>query len=154
MVFVSLVSGCPEDPEPGPCDGAGEPAIELRLRSEDTLIVDGSELPIFPPPQGGVWTEIDVRLLGVAVDDVESLRVDVVDGGGAILGAEFYLGAGLPLACREEGFIEIDNMPVALGDLSRLEELDGVGATLTTTLTHPGGDTVSTLAVTLRADTF
>jgi hypothetical protein len=154
-VVVACATGCPaDDGDPGPCDGAGDPAIELRQRGEDALIVDGSELPVFPPPQGGVWTELDVRLLGISPDEVESLRVDVVDGGGTILAAEFYLGEGLPLLCRMDGSIEIDNMPVGFGDLELLEQLDGVGATMTTTLSHPGGDSVSTVAVTLRADTF
>lgn len=145
---------CGAEADPGPCNGVGDPAIELRERGAVTLLVDGSELPIFPPPQGGVWTEIDVRLLGIAADDVESIRVDVLDESGATLGAEFYLGEGLPLACRMDGSIEIDNMPVQLGDLPALEELDGATATMTTTLSHAEGDLVSTIAVTLRAEDF
>jgi hypothetical protein len=145
---------CEGEVDPGPCNGVGDAAIELRERGGDTLLVDGSELPIFPPPQGGVWTEIDVRLLGIAAADVESIRVDVLDEGGATLGAELYLGDGLPLACRMDGAIEIDNMPVQLGDLAALEELDGVTATMTTTLSHSEGEVVSTIADTLHAEDF
>ena len=153
-VLAWSAAACGGDGDPGPCNGVGDPAIELRERNADVLLVDGSELPIFPPPQGGVWTEIDVRLLGIAAADVESIRVDVLDESGAPVGAELYLGEGLPLACRTDGSIEIDNMPVQLGDLSALEQLDGVAATMTTTLAHADGDVVLTLAVTLRAEAF
>ena len=147
-------AACEGEPAAGPCNGDGEPAIELTQRNGETPIVDGADLPIFPPPQGGVWTEIDVRLLGVVVDEIDSVGVDVLDADSASLGSELYLGENLPLLCRSDGSILIDNMPVGFGDLSQLERLDGVGATMITTLAHARGDTVSTIAVTLRADTF
>lgn len=153
-VAASGAAGCEDEPSTGACRGEGEPRIELAQRNGETPIVDGADLPIFPPPQGGVWTEIDVRLLGVTVEEIESIRVDVLDAGSAILASELYLGENLPLLCRVDGSIEIDNMPVGFGDLSLLEALDGVGATMIITLAHGGGDTVATAGVTLRADSF
>jgi hypothetical protein len=143
-----------DDPPPEVCDGAGDAAVELHQREDPGRIVDGSEVSVFPPPQGGVWTEIDVTLIGVRTDDVTSLRVDIMDEGNVLLGSEFYLGEGLPLACQMDGTIEIDNMPVGFHDDTVLEDLEGVEATMTTTLAHAGGEVVDVVAVTLRVGSF
>lgn len=150
---VCVVAGC-QPSDPTVCNGAGAAAVEVYQRGDADEIIDGSDVPVFPPPQGGVFTELDVRLLGVTTDELVSIRVDVVDGGGDLLAAQLYAGDGLPLTCRPDASILIEDMPVGFNASVDLEELEGVDVTMTVRLAHGGGDTEVERAVTLRVTDY
>lgn len=147
------VAGC-QEPYAGVCDGEGAAGVEVFQRGEPDEVLDGSDVPVFPPPQGGVFTELDVRLLGVTTDEIVSIRVDIFDAGGDLLAAQLYAGDGLPLACQPDASILIEDMPVGFNASVVLEELEGVDAAMTIRLAHDGGDTEVERAVTLRVTDY
>ena len=150
---LALLTGCPsggDDGGDGPCAGGGDiTAIAQPNRLDTDPIEDGSEIPVFPPPQGGVFTELDVRIAGVASEDLELLRVRIEDDTGQQLANVQYRGDGLPLMCEDDRLV-VFNLPVGFDLDTMLQALDGVSATLLL-----GVDTVETTveqtwSVTLR----
>jgi hypothetical protein len=127
-------TGCPEpEPDLTGCPAAGvEPSIVARPNRLDTSpLADGSSVPVFPPPQGGVFTELDIELAGIAAEDLEELRVEVLDPANSeIIAAQLYFGDGLPLTCNDDGVLVVRNLPVGFNDSTDLAELDQVGVML------------------------
>jgi hypothetical protein len=136
------LAGCP-GPEPtGPCgsDG-GDPVLTLANRGGGAALADGVEVEVFPPPQGGVFTELDVTIDALDVRELEFLRIDIAaTGSGEALSAVRYFGDAIPLRCTEEEVLVVDYLPVAFVDGVILSELDGVEATVTGTLETTRGD--------------
>lgn len=153
-----LLAACP-DPGPEPQDacsgGDGDPEIHLADREGAVELSDGDELAVFPPPQGGVFTELDATLVDMRRDELVNLRVDVVNADtGASLAAVRYFGDQIPLSCVEEGLQTIDNLPVGFSEELFLPDLDGAAVVLTGTLETDRGDFATSYAVTLRATDY
>lgn len=148
-----LLAGCPAGPS-GPCDTEdGNPVLTLANRGGGPRLVDGADVEIFLPPQGGVFTELDVTIDGLAQRDLDYLHIVFEDRDtGERLADVRYLGEVLPLLCTEEGdALVVQYMPVGFTDPVVLAELDGVVATVTGTLETSRGDVSVAYDVTLRA---
>lgn len=132
--------GCPEPP-PEPCEGSGDPTLTLTNRGGGPQLVDGAEVEVFPPPQGGVFTELDVVIEDLALAQLEYLRIeiDAIDTGESLASVR-YFGEHIPLRCTEDDVLELDYMPVGFVDGVVLEELDGVAARVTGVLETTRGD--------------
>lgn len=156
----ACLAGCPDEPDDdddgGGCPAPGAPlAITLAPDQGDAPpLVDGDDVPVFPPPQGGVFTELDVELTGVDADDVEQLRIEIDDGTAQPLATQVYFGSGLPLRCVESGALTIDALPVGFDESVSLAQLDGVAVTLRATVTTADDSFDSNLAVVLRVTEF
>lgn len=138
LAGLTMIPACPE-PAPGPCAGEGALGIVARPNRLDTdPIGDGSAVPVFPPPQGGVFTELDVNVAGVRAEDLQTLRVRIDDKGGQTLAVQQYNGAGLPLVCAEDDTLLVIGLPVGFSFMTELPALDGLEATL-----HLGIDTAA-----------
>lgn len=141
LLLLSCLSlaACPDEPsgDDGGCPLPGAtPAITLAPDQGDAdVLVDGAVVPVFPPPQGGVFTELDVELTGVDADDVEQLRIEITDASGPRLATQVYFGSGLPLRCIESGALTIDALPVGFDESVELSQLDGVAITLAAIVT-------------------
>jgi hypothetical protein len=135
-----LLAGCPDDgPPPGDCPGGGDRELEVSRRDDDApVLVDGAELDVFPPPQGGTFTELDVVIVGLRADQIDELRVDVqrLDDGSP-LSAQRYTGEAVEFGslCQPDDTLLLQNLPVGFFDSVVLEELEGVAATLTVAAT-------------------
>jgi hypothetical protein len=130
-VIVAPALGCPAQGE-GACEGDGDLAVELRPNHGDTSPIDaGSAVPIFPPPQGGVFTELDVALRGLVADDLAQLQIRITRDDGASLATVTYQGSGLPLLCEDDGSLSVTGLPVGFSLTYDLEDLDGDAATFT-----------------------
>jgi hypothetical protein len=144
LALVSVLgglAGCP-GPESDPCDNDGEPELTLANRGGGTVLADGVEVEIFLPPQGGVFTELDVAIDGLAADDLEHLHVvfEARDTGESLADVR-YIGNLIPLLCTEEDdVLVVLRMPVGFTDPVVLAELDGVETTVTGTLETTRGD--------------
>lgn len=148
-----LLAGCPTGPS-GPCgteDGA--PVLTLGNRGGGPPLADGVDVEIFLPPQGGVFTELDVTIDGLAQSDLDYLHIVFEDRDtGEPLADVRYLGEVLPLLCTEDAdALEVPSMPVGFTDPAVIAELDGVAATVTGTLETSRGDVSVAYDVTLRA---
>ncbi len=133
--------GCPEDPpeEEGVCPAMDAvPGLTMTPnRGDEIALVEGGQVPVFYASQGGIFTELDVELTGVADDDVEQIRVEFIDTTGRPLATQVYFGSGLPLRCNESGTLTIQALPVGFDESIGLEELDGSAARLTAEVTTP-----------------
>ena len=156
VLAALLLGGCPEEPEPPPdaCAGGGEPTIALANRSGGDELADGDEVEVFPPPQGGVFTELDVTVQSLFPERLEYLWVRVVTPGGQELAVVRFFGDSIPLRCTQAGHYEIDNLPVGFSDALTLQDLDGVSATLTGLLETTEGDFETQYEVVLRATDY
>lgn len=100
----------------------------MSRRDDDApLLVDGDELDVFPPPQGGTFTELDMVVVGLRDEEIETLRIDIVrQDDGSPLAAQRYQGAALPYLCQPDDTLLVQNMPVGFFESVVLNELDGV----------------------------
>ena len=147
--LVLALVGCPGGGE-GVCEGEGELAVVLAPNHGDTSpLSDGSTLAIFPPPQGGVFTELDVELSGLRADDLGQLQIRIVRDDGANLSTQTYQGSGLPLLCDDDGSLSVTGLPVGFDLTYTLEELDGDAATLTVDVITAGETLTESWAITL-----
>lgn len=154
VLVAVMLAGCPAEPEPsGPCGSeAGDPVLTLANRGGGPVLADGVDVEIFLPPQGGVFTELDVTLEGLAQSELEYLHVVFEDRDtGEPLADVRYLGNVIPLLCTEDDVLEVQYMPVGFTDPVVLAELDGIEATVTGTLETTRGDFSVTHDVVLRA---
>jgi hypothetical protein len=153
LVLAAALAGCPEPEPSGPCGPEdGDPVLTLANRGGGPRLADGVEVEIFLPPQGGVFTELDVTLEGLAQSELESLHIVVEDRDtGEPLADVRYLGSVIPLLCTEDDVLEVQYMPVGFTDPVVLAELDGVEATVTGTLETTRGDFSVGYDVVLRA---
>lgn len=122
------MAGCPDDPPPGDCAGEGDGELIVSRRDDDApVLVDGDELDVFPPPQGGTFTELDVAIAGLRDDEIDTLRIDIARrDDGSPLAAQRYQGAALPYLCQPDDTLIVQNMPVAFFESVVLNELEGV----------------------------
>ena len=149
-----LLAGCPAPAPSGPCGTEdGDPVLTLANRGDGPVLADGADVEIFLPVQGGVFTELDVTIDGLAQSDLEDLHITFEDRDtGRSLADVRYLGEVLPLLCTEDDdTLVMQYMPVGFTDPVVLADLDGVAATVTGTLETSRGDFAVTYAVTLRA---
>ncbi len=145
-----LSAGCAEAPSPGQCVSTDEPALTLGSRRGATL-VDGDELDVFPPPQGGVFTELDVSIVGVAPSDIAQLHVTVESTDTSERFASVtYPGSAIFAWCSEDGIVEIDDLPVGFEDAFGLPELAGRMAVLDGVLETRSADVSTRIDVVLR----
>lgn len=154
VLVPASLAGCPAPAPSGPCGtDDGDPTITLSNRGGGPLLADGSDVEIFLPPQGGVFTELDVAIHGLAQSELEYLHIVFEDRDtGRSLADVRYLGEVLPLLCTEDDdTLVVQSMPVGFTDPVVLADLDGVAATVTGTLETSQGDFAVTYAVTLRA---
>lgn len=155
LAFASvLLVGCPAPAPSGPCGTEdGDPVLTLGNRGGGPLLADGADVEIFLPPQGGVFTELDVTIEGLAQSDLEVLHIVFDDRDtGEPLADVRYLGELLPLLCAEEDdALVVQKMPVGFTDPVVLADLDGVAATVTGTLETSRGDFGVGYDVVLRA---
>lgn len=143
--------GCP-DVDDGPCGGDGALAIALRPNHGDpSPLDDGAVLPIFPPPQGGVFTELDVELFGLRDGELQELRIRVDRDDGANLSTQTYLGSGLPVLCRPDGALSVQGLPVGFDLTYTLDDLDGDAATFTVDVITADETSTERWAITLRS---
>ena len=150
----AALTGCPNPASSGPCgDEAGDPVLTLANRGDGPVLSDGAEVEIFLPPQGGVFTELDVAIDGLAHERLEYLRIRFDDRAtGESLADIRYLGDAIPLLCEEDDdALVIQYMPVGFTDPVVLADLDGVQAAVTGTLETNRGDFSVTHGVVLVA---
>lgn len=148
--------GCPPEPGPSPepCASEEPPYVSVATRAGASLD-DMGELDVFPPPQGGVFTELDLTIGNLGVSEVEFVRVDITsDLDGSPLAAVRYFGEAMPLACNEQLELFVDNLPVGFDASASLAELDGQAATMIVAVDADGESTVEQYRVTLRATDF
>jgi hypothetical protein len=136
------LAGCPEPEPSGPCGSeSGDPVLTLTNRGGGLELADGVEVEVFPPPQGGVFTELDVFIDALDVRELEFLRIEIdALETGESLSSVSYFGDAIPLRCTEDEVLVVDYLPVAFVDGTILDELDGVEATVTGTLDTTRGD--------------
>ncbi|MCH9682004.1 MAG: hypothetical protein K0V04_11260 [Deltaproteobacteria bacterium] len=139
VVALIIGSGCPSDPPPGPCAGGGDVVVTALTRDGTRELVGGDGLEIFPPPQGGVFSEIDLVLEGVSADAIDSLglTVEVADTN-EVLANVRYFGELLPFECNEDDQLTINDLPVGYDESVVLTDADGVVVVLTTTVETRG----------------
>lgn len=150
LAAVLVLTACPSEPD-GPCAGGGTLDVSAQPNRLDTApIDDGSQLPVFPPPQGGVFTELDVAVSGVASEQIERVAVRVDDESGAALALQEYNGAGLPWMCQPDDTAVVFGLPVGFDLSVQLAALDGVDAELTLTVDGAGQSLEQRWSVVLR----
>lgn len=150
----ALLAGCPAPPPSGPCGtDDGDPALTLGNRGGGPVLADGADVEIFLPPQGGVFTELDVTIERLAQSDLEYLHIVFEDRDTSEPLADVrYVGEVLPLLCTEDDdTLVVQRMPVGFTDPVVLADLDGVAATVTGTLETSRGDFGVEYDVVLRA---
>lgn len=138
-LLLALLPGCPDDPPPGDCPGGGERDLLISRRDDDApALSNGAQLDVFPPPQGGTFTELDVVIAGVAASQIDELRIDVVrsDDGSAIA-AQRYTGEAIEFGslCQADDTLLLQNLPIGFFASVVLEELEGVGVQMSVVLT-------------------
>ncbi len=123
LVFVA----CAEAPSPGACSSTATPALTMANRQVTAPVLrDGDQVDVFPPPQGGVFTELDVGIRGVAASDLERLEVNIeAVGASGRLASASYLESELLMWCSDDGWLEIEDLPVAFDDAFGLPDLHG-----------------------------
>lgn len=151
---LALAGGCADVPPDDPC---GQGDVELLLdpdRPGFPRLEDGGRVPVFLPPQGGVFTELDVIMHGIAIEDVLRIRVTIDPPTGDLLATQMYQSVGLPMLCLPEGDISIRRLPVGFADGVLLEELDGVEAELAFKVFTTDGEPERTWDVVLGVTEF
>lgn len=150
------LAGCPAPPDPsGPCAGEGEPELTLTNRGGGTELTDGAEVEVFPPPQGGVFTELDMTIAGLDAQELDELRITIVArDSGRSLADVTYLGDLIPLMCTDDDVLSLEYVPVGFTDPVLLADLDGVAAIITGTLVTAQGDFTVMHEVVLRATDY
>ncbi|MCA9706650.1 MAG: hypothetical protein KDK70_12425 [Myxococcales bacterium] len=140
------LAGC-EDPQPlpEPCAGPGDPQLVLSNRRAPVDLGVGGQVEVFPPPQGGVFAELDLVVHDMAIDELDDLRVEVESvPAGEQLAYVRYFGDSIPLRCAEQDDgseqIELTNLPVGFVESYTLDDLDGRTARVIGTLETVEGD--------------
>lgn len=137
-VIVVLCAGCPEPDSNADCDREGEGAFTLFTRDGSEQLQANGVLEVFPPPQGGVFTELDLRITGIREQNIQSLRIDIIASGGDPIAGIRYPGEALPWTCESDGTLLFDNVPIGFDLDVTLGQLDGTGVTLAIELVGSG----------------
>jgi len=122
------------------CPGGGDPGVTARSKPDGLPLADGASLPVLNTAQGGLITELDIAISGVAQPDFDTLVVDIYDENRVTVASQQYNGAGLPLTCRDDGVLEVSSLPVGF-DVDPDLALDGAPATLAIVV-ETSGDTL------------
>lgn len=156
IAACTVTPACERDTDSGACDpGGAEPALDVAPnRLSPDALQDGAELPVFNPPQGGVFTELDVSVRGIATEDLLSIGFVVTRDDDDIIANQRYMGAGLPLMCQSDGSQRIPDVPVGFDLDVVLLDLEGVPARLEAVVETPDGDVEASADVVLRVIEF
>ncbi len=148
LALCVVLAACEAADDGGVCDASviGSPKVQVGERNADVFLPDAGTLSVFVPPQGGIATELDVQIEGVALEAVETLRFEVVASDGSSLAVEQYFGQGLPFVCTMDAGLQIRAVPVAFRDGVQLEGLDGSAVQVQATVTWSGGAPLMTSA--------
>ncbi|MEM6293368.1 MAG: hypothetical protein AAGA54_18995 [Myxococcota bacterium] len=148
LVLCGGLVACAAEDDGGVCDASvtGTPSVHVAERNADAFLPDAGTLSVFVPPQGGIATELDVQIEGVALEAVQTLRFQVAASDGSALAIEQYFGEGLPFVCTMSDGLQIRDVPVAFNDGVQLEDLDGSPVQVETTVTLTDGDPLMTSA--------
>lgn len=133
--------------------GCEEPARECTGEGEIDLVAtpsffnypqleDGARVPIYIPLQGGVFTELDIELTGLAEADLGSLTFTIRQDGGDVL-ANPAPSMSFPVQCREDGSLFLDTIPLGFQPQwtpDNIMELDEVAAAMVIQLQLKGGE--------------
>lgn len=139
LAIALIATGCPEPDTDETCEAQGEPTVELSRRNRDEPLVDGAELDTFFAVQGGIFTEIDVRVAGLSEPDVQRLQFRIADrNSGELLAEAIYSGSQLPWSCAPDPALVVEDTPVGFAGIVDLAELEGRAVTLTVVLEHDG----------------
>lgn len=129
-----VLGGCPTNPPPAePCSGPGDPVLTLSNRRAPIDLETGREVEVFPPPQGGVFAELDVAIADMALSELEYLRVAIEDANtGEPYATVRYFGDSIPLICSQQtNVLEVANLPVGFSLAYTLDDLDGLAVVVT-----------------------
>ncbi len=110
---AAVGSACAAAPSPGDCITRATPTVALANRQGEAELFDGDQIEIFLPPQGGVFTELDVTVAGLAASDLTAFTVtiDAADGPES-LAVAYYEASAILMWCSDEQTLQIDNLPV------------------------------------------
>lgn len=149
------IAACPSDPsDPEPCAAEGDPIVTPSSR-DGVALANGDLLDVFPPPQGGVFTELDLAIENVGASEVLFLHVNVApQAGGPELATVRYFGEALPLLCGDDDLQRIENLPVAFSDAVQLADIDGMPVTLSVRVETEAGEFGETYDLTLQRTDF
>lgn len=157
-LLTGLSAGCAEAPAPGRCPSTDDPVITLANRQGSRPFRDGDQVEVFPPPQGGVFTELDVGIVGVPLEDLEQLHVTLDSTGSlGVLATVSYLGSAMPMWCTDDDVLQIDDLPVGLDErfaMTDLPDLHGVAAVLEAVVETRSGEVVVQYDVVLQWTEF
>jgi len=152
---VLVMGACPSPPSSdGPCTAEGDPALMLGNRDGGPELAAGDEVEVFPPPQGGVFAELDVSIDNMAISELEYLRVTIESMSGEELAYVRFFGSSLPLRCTESGQLEVDDLPVGFASSVQWVDTDGVAVQLRGALETTMGEFESSYDVVLRATDY
>jgi hypothetical protein len=135
-----------------PADGCGHGSVDLELdpgRGFDPLSEDG-DVPVFIPPQAGIFTELDLVVRGIAVEAIEQVQVTIDSDDGDRVADQSYPGFAVPLLCDGNGTAYAPRMPVRFAEGLVLEELEGVQGELALVVSTSRTDHARQWAVRLR----
>ncbi|MEM9458808.1 MAG: hypothetical protein AAGF11_31815 [Myxococcota bacterium] len=123
-MIAGLSTGCAEAPAPGRCPSIDDPVITLANRRGAAPLRDGDDVEVFPPPQGGVFTELDIGIVGVPLEDLEQLHVTLDSSGSlGLLASVRYLGSAMPMWCTDDDVLQIDDLPIGLEERFAMTDL-------------------------------
>lgn len=133
------LTGCTETGPALQClgtDGEAQMVITPSLFNYPA-VADGEHVPVYVPAQGGVFTELDLEITGVAEDDLGSLSMTMRLDGGDVIGMTIPTMSFMS-ECQEDGAVTVELQPLQLNVLTP-EELDGLKAALIVEMQLQGG---------------
>jgi hypothetical protein len=138
---------------PAPSDGCGHGTVELSLdpaRIGFPALDDGGEVPVFIPPQGGIFSELDLTVRGVAVEDITMVQVTIDSTQGERVADQVYPEGAVPLLCLGDDTAYVPRMPVRFAEGLVLDELDDVRGDLVLRIEESGETHERSWSVVLR----
>jgi hypothetical protein len=149
LLLAALPLGC----NPPPTEGCGHGEIELALdpaRGGFPPLSEGGEVPVFIPPQGGIFTELDLVTRGIAVETITFVQVTIDSDAGERVAEQPYPGYAVPLLCIGDDTAYVPRMPVRFAEGLVLEALEGVEGELELVLEASGAEHTRRWSVVLR----
>jgi hypothetical protein len=150
-MFLAIVAtlGCTSPPT----EDCGHGSVELLLdpaRTGFPALDDGGDVPVFIPPQGGIFTELDLTVRGVAVEDITRVRLTIDSTQGERLADQLYPGHGVPLLCIGDATAYVPRLPVRFAEGLVLEALDALAGELVLRVEEADDEHVRSWDVVLR----